>query len=156
VPRWENVPQAHSRVSNINFDICPGNTFNLIPKWARTLLSLIYFSWDIYRDSLAHFFSNIKVDIWHPAVGLRCIFSPRHLRHLKTLKCLGGKMHLKPTTGCQISTLMFEKKCGRGTPINIPWKKYQGRQSSCLHLAKLKYQNWYLIPCCGLEVHYTT
>jgi len=27
-----------------------GNTFNLSPKWGRTLQSLIYFSWDIYRD----------------------------------------------------------------------------------------------------------
>jgi hypothetical protein len=27
----------------------PGNTFELIPKWSRTLPSLIYFSWDIYR-----------------------------------------------------------------------------------------------------------
>jgi hypothetical protein len=26
------------------------NTFDLNPKWARTLPSLIYFSWDIYRD----------------------------------------------------------------------------------------------------------
>jgi hypothetical protein len=28
----------------------PGNTFDLNPKWARTLPSLIYFSCDIYRD----------------------------------------------------------------------------------------------------------
>jgi hypothetical protein len=27
---------------------------------------------------------NIKVDIWHPAVGWRCIITPRHLRQLKT------------------------------------------------------------------------
>ena len=26
------------------------NTFDWIPKWARTVLSLIYFSWDILRD----------------------------------------------------------------------------------------------------------
>jgi hypothetical protein len=30
----------------------PSNTFDLIPKWSRTLPSLIYFSWDIYRDPL--------------------------------------------------------------------------------------------------------
>jgi len=24
MPRWDNAPQAHSRVSNINFDICIG------------------------------------------------------------------------------------------------------------------------------------
>jgi hypothetical protein len=28
----------------------PGNTLDLNPKWSRTLPSLIYFSWDIYRD----------------------------------------------------------------------------------------------------------
>jgi hypothetical protein len=28
----------------------PGNTFDFNPKWSRTLPSLIYFSWDIYRD----------------------------------------------------------------------------------------------------------
>jgi hypothetical protein len=28
----------------------PGNTFDLDPKWSRTLPSLIYFSWDIYKD----------------------------------------------------------------------------------------------------------
>jgi hypothetical protein len=28
----------------------PSNTFDLNPKWSRTLPSLIYFSWDIYRD----------------------------------------------------------------------------------------------------------
>jgi hypothetical protein len=41
----------------------PGNTFDLNPKWSRTLLSLIYFSWNIYRDPLDKKKSNIKVDI---------------------------------------------------------------------------------------------
>jgi hypothetical protein len=31
-----------------------GNTFDLNPKWARTLPSLIYFSWDIYREPPLH------------------------------------------------------------------------------------------------------
>jgi hypothetical protein len=31
----------------------PGNTFDLNPKWSGTLPSLIYFSWDIYRDPLS-------------------------------------------------------------------------------------------------------
>jgi hypothetical protein len=119
-------------------------------------------------------FSNIKVDIWHPVVGLRCGNPPRHLNQLKTRaiplietpsgqklchsryifhgifiktpppqnkieikypikiyqgrqssctletsikgigrvfnwpNCLGGFLHLKPTVGCQISTLIFE------------------------------------------------
>ena len=32
-------------------------------------------------------------------------------------------MHLKPTAGCQISTLIFENKLWREVSINIP-KKY--------------------------------
>jgi hypothetical protein len=32
-------------------------------------------------------------------------------------------MHLKPTAGCQISTLMFEKKCGGG-PLLISHEQY--------------------------------
>jgi hypothetical protein len=57
MPGWDSAPQSHSRVSNINFDrpSCgldvqnpthslksvkdPGNTFELNPKWERTLLS---------------------------------------------------------------------------------------------------------------------
>jgi hypothetical protein len=42
----------------------PGNTVDLSPKWSRTLPSLIYFSWDIYRDTPSiKKKSNIKVDI---------------------------------------------------------------------------------------------
>ena len=70
--------EAHKSVKD------PGNTFALIPKWSRTLPSLICFSWDIYRDPPSIiFFSNIKVDIWHPTVGLRCRNPPRHLSLLK-------------------------------------------------------------------------
>ena len=48
------------------------------------------------------------------------------------LKCLGGIMHLKPTAGCQISTLVFEEKLWSGrVSINIQWKIYQERESSC-------------------------
>jgi hypothetical protein len=35
-------------------------------------------------------------------------------------KCLGGIMHLRPTAGCQISTLIFEKNIVEGVSINIP------------------------------------
>jgi hypothetical protein len=42
----------------------PANTFDLNPKWARTLLSLIYFSWDIYIETAStNKISNIKVII---------------------------------------------------------------------------------------------
>jgi hypothetical protein len=36
------------------------------------------------ENPLHNCFSNIKVDISHPAVGLRCIIPPRHLSQLKT------------------------------------------------------------------------
>ena len=63
----------------------PGNTLDWHPKWSRTLPSLIYFSWDIYRDHPSIiFFSNIKVHIWHPTVVLRCRNPSRHLNQLKT------------------------------------------------------------------------
>ena len=42
----------------------PGNTFDLNPKWSRTLPSLIHFSWNINRDHPSiKKKSNIKVDI---------------------------------------------------------------------------------------------
>ena len=47
-------------------------------------------------------------------------------------------MHLTPTAGFQNINLIFEKKLWRGVFINIPSKIYQGRQSSCPLLAKLK------------------
>jgi len=39
----------------------PGNTFDLNPKWERTLPSFGNFSWDIYRVPPKK--SNIKVDM---------------------------------------------------------------------------------------------
>ena len=62
----------------------PGNIFDWNPKRARTLPSLIYFSWDIHRDPLINKQkSNIKVNIWNPAVGLWCRNPPRHFSRLK-------------------------------------------------------------------------
>ena len=101
-------------------------------------------------------FQNINFDIWKKIVegGLykyliknisRTVkFLPIFgqvkgiVRIVNWLKCLGGIMHLKPTAGCQISILIFEKKLWRGVSINIPWKIYQGRQSSFPLLASLK------------------
>ena len=74
----------------------PSNTFDWIPKWARTVLSLIYCSWDIHRDPLHKENSNIKVDIWHPAVGLRCKHPPRHFSQVNT-----QTMPLTVTPSCQ-------------------------------------------------------
>ena len=47
------------------------------------------------------------------------------VRIFKWLKCFGGILHLKPTAGCPISTLIFGL---RGGAINIPWKIAEGRQ----------------------------
>jgi hypothetical protein len=44
------------------------------------------------------------------------------------LKCLVGFLHLQPTAGCQISTLISGFSFGWG-PLNIPWKIANRRQS---------------------------
>ena len=45
------------------------------------------------------------------------------------LKCMGGFLHIKPTAGCQISTLIIWKHfCGKGRgSMNIPWKIPNGK-----------------------------
>jgi hypothetical protein len=45
------------------------------------------------------------------------------------LKCLGVFLHLKPTSGCQTSTLIFDLFVLEGVSINIPWNINLGRQS---------------------------
>jgi hypothetical protein len=40
-------------------------------------------------------------------------------RAFNWLKCLCGIMHLKPTAGCQISTLIFQKICGGGSLLDM-------------------------------------
>ena len=48
-------------------------------------------------------------------------------------------MHLTPTAGFQnINFDIWKQIVEGGVSINIPWKIYQGRQSSCPPLAKLK------------------
>jgi hypothetical protein len=42
------------------------------------------FYWIFIENPLHNVFSNIKIDIGHPAMGLRCIIPPRHLSQLKT------------------------------------------------------------------------
>jgi hypothetical protein len=126
---WVSAPQAHSRVSNINFD-----------NW------FFFMEGGLYKYPMLHKSkSNIKVDIWSPATGLRCRNPLRHFSLLKTRaipltrplgvyvkgiirafnwpKCLGGFLHLKPTTGCQISTLIFDFFYGGGSLL-ISHSKY--------------------------------
>jgi hypothetical protein len=74
------------------------------------------FLWDIYRHPL-HIFFQISILIFDTmlwASGIARVFN--------WLMCIGGIMHLKPTAGCQISTLIFENKLWRGFSINIPRK----------------------------------
>jgi hypothetical protein len=54
----------------------------------RNFPVLDLFLWDIYRDPPLHnLFSNIKIDILHPVVGLRCIIAP-HETYIKDGKVL--------------------------------------------------------------------
>jgi hypothetical protein len=57
-----------------------GNTFDINPKWARTLPSGILHGISIEPPHPPHFFF-IEVDIWHPAMGLRCRNPPMYLCH---------------------------------------------------------------------------
>ena len=94
-------PQAHSRLSNINFDIwifsCGGG-------------SLLISDEKIIKDGKVH---------THLGNQSKVLVGP-----FSYLKYLDGFQHLKPTAGCQISTLIFEFSFVDGVPINIPWKIY--------------------------------
>jgi hypothetical protein len=112
-----------------------GNTFDLNSKWGRTLPSFDIFLWVIYRVPLPKKNPNIKVDIWHPAVGLRCIIPPRHL--------------------CQLKALAIS------LTLNTKWERHLPSFDISLWIIykvppKSKYQSWYLNPCCGLVVHNPT
>jgi hypothetical protein len=71
----------------------PGNTFDLNPKWSRTLPSLIYFSWDIYRDPPPK--KKIKYQSWYltPCCGLE-VQNPTQA--LQSVKGPGNTFDLKP------------------------------------------------------------
>jgi hypothetical protein len=53
------------------------------------------------------------------------------VRAFNWFKCLGGFLHVKPTAGCQISTLIFEKKIMEGDLYEYPIKNISRRRSSC-------------------------
>ena len=61
----------------------PGNTFEINPKWEGIWSCVINLSWDIYRVRPQKN-QQVKVDIWHHAVGLWCRNPPRYLRELKS------------------------------------------------------------------------
>jgi hypothetical protein len=98
---------AGCQISTLIYEKEPGNTFNLSPKWARTLPSLTYFYGIFIETPFHNVFSNIKVDIWHPPVGLRCIWLKLQVGKNYAVRnnLFMGYIYTDPTTGCQISTL---------------------------------------------------
>ena len=66
----------------------PVNTFDLNPKWSRTLPSLIYFSWNIYRDTPS-IKKSFKYQSWYltPYCGLEV---QKPTQALKTVKVPGN------------------------------------------------------------------
>ena len=144
MPGWDSAPQAHNRVSNINFDnwIFWGGSYKypmencqrtakffshlgfkakvlLVPltdlsAWVGFCTSspqqgAKYQLWylDIYLGG-----GGAINTPWKIAKGRQSFFSlgikvKGISRAFNWLKCLGGILHLKPTAGCQISTLIF-------------------------------------------------
>ena len=95
----ESTAQAHNIVSNFNIDIKRGCSINISYKISKSKV-LVHL---LFIKSIARCFSS--------------------------LKCLGGILHIKFTTGCQMSSLIFDFFWGGGA-INIAWKIAKGRQSS--------------------------
>jgi hypothetical protein len=150
---------------------CLGGIMHLKPTAGCQISTLIFenklWGWDLYRypmknisrtakflPSCHNLFSNIKVDIWHPASGLRCIIPPRHLRQLKTrtiplMQTPSGQELCRPWN---IFHVIF---------IEVPlhnfffkyqsWYLYQERQSSCPLAIRIKglahVVNW--LKCLG-------
>jgi hypothetical protein len=83
----------------------PGNTFDLNPKWSRTLPSLIYFSWDIHRDPPStKQNSNIKVLYLTPCCGLEV---QKPTQALKSVKDPGNTFDLSPKWSGTLPSLIY-------------------------------------------------
>ena len=104
-----------------------GNIIDWNPKWAWTLQSLIYFSWDIYRDPLP---STKKT----PCCGFEV---QKPTQALKSFKDTGNTFDLNPKWSRTLPSL-----------INFSWDINRDQPS----IKKIKYQSWYLTPSCGLDV----
>ena len=124
-PLW---PSVKGIARAFNWLKCLGGIMLLKPT-ARCQISTLIFEnklwrgvsinipWKIYQERQS------SSPLWISMKGIAQVFN--------WPKCLCGIMRLKPTAGCQISTLIFEKQLWSGVSINIPWKIYQERQSSC-------------------------
>jgi hypothetical protein len=95
-------------------------------------LDVQYFFGIFIETPLLNLFSNIKFDIWHHAVGLRCGNPPRHLNQLKT-------------------RVLSLNEIPSGQELCRPWYiVHRICIETPLHKRKFKYQSWYLTPHCGL------
>jgi hypothetical protein len=112
----------------------PGNTFDIGPKWERTLPFVGIFSWDIYRVAPQ---IKSKYQSWYltPCYGLEV---KNTTQALKSVKGPGN-------------TVDLSSKWERTLPSfgNFLWDIYRIPPKS-------KYQSWYFIPCYGLEVQNPT
>jgi hypothetical protein len=110
----------------------PGNTFDISPKWERTLSSFDNFSWDIYRVPSQ---KNSKYQSWYltPCCGLE-VQNPTQV--LKSVKVPGYIFDLSPKWERTLTIF-------HGIFIRSPQKNS-------------KYQSWYLTLCCGLQMQNTT
>jgi hypothetical protein len=112
----------------------PGNTFDLNPRWERTLMSVGNLSWDIYRVPQ----KISKYQCWY--------LTP----------CCGNEVQ-KPTQAPKSvkdpkNTFDLNPKWERTLPSvgNCSWDIYRVPQKIS------KYQSWYLTPCCRHEVQKST
>ena len=116
----------------------PGNIFDINSKWTRTLPSLIYCSWDIYRDPLHNYF--FKYQSWYltSCCGLEV---QKPTLALKSIKGQDNTFDLNPKWArTLLSLIYFSGEINRDLPPQI----------------NIKYQSWYLTPCCGFEVQNLT
>jgi hypothetical protein len=79
-------PTAECQISTLIFGFGGAPYAYLMKKYRR--MAKFFATWGLDQRYCVHPNPNIKVDIWHPAVVLRCIIPPRHLSQLKAREYL--------------------------------------------------------------------
>jgi hypothetical protein len=116
----------------------PANTFDWSSKWVITLLSLIYFPWDIHRDPLHK--RKFKYQSWYLTPYCR-LQMQTPTQPLRSGKDPDNAFDWFPKWARTLPSLIY-----------FSWDIYRDP----LHKRKFKYQSWYLTPYCGLEVQKPT
>ena len=100
---------------------CLGGFLHLKPTVGCQISTLIFENKIMEGDLYKYPMQNIlrTHSSWPLGVSIKGIS-----RALNWHMCLGGFLHLKPTAGFQISTLIFDFFLWRGVSINIIWKIY--------------------------------